>query len=494
MQLRQVGADLVEHLDDLGRLGEHEPFARIGRAVSQQGRGRVAPGVDLDRIERDPGGLDVGAHQPLPRIDLAGVRGPAILRIQPVGQQDDDLLILIAGSFRRGIERIALRQGLPAPGETDRLVGVAVRRHGVDLRIERRPVVAQPHHLGRAGAVLLGREQGRGDTGQQVDVQRVRHGVPDVIVLVAVGDAAVPGVVIGDGDRRRGAGPGRSRADPADIVERTVIADAGGERRAGASVGKSGYRVETQDRADSDRRHAAVNRVDGIPQLPIEPVAAPVRRAADIDVLVERNDRHIDVAIGDRGGPQLADEVLGRGLERRHLARVRHRPGVVEHQGDAQAGRAPARGRGDRDRQVPELRAHDPHDAGVVDGGGGDDHGRPVGVAVGRRHLEVVHVGALEQRPVIVVARGLQVTRVQRRRGLRDRQRSRVAGRLHAGLDQAGMAVVDRRPGEPQHGNESEGEDHEGVALLGARELAPRDAKLRDQPFRRHDTPTHIKR
>jgi len=57
-----------------------------------------------------------------------------------------------------------------------------------------------------------------------------------------------------------------------------------------------------------------------------------------------------------------------------------------------------------------------------------DDHRRPVGVAVGRRHVEVVHVGALEQRPVIVClpavcrSAGVAVVRIARS------QRSGIAG------------------------------------------------------------------
>ena len=106
---------------------------------------------------------------------------------------------------------------------------------------------------------------------------------------------------------------GKARAihDP----ERAVVADAAGE---GVAAG------------------VAVAR---IPEVPADRGGVVV--LADVDVLVERNDRHIDVVVRRRGVLELGQQVLRRGLECVDLARLRHRAGIIEHKRDAQPVVAP---------------------------------------------------------------------------------------------------------------------------------------------------------
>ena len=58
-------------------------FARAAGAVLQQGRGRIAAGVDLHGVERDAGSLDVGAGHRLARVDRGLVRVPAVCVLRP---------------------------------------------------------------------------------------------------------------------------------------------------------------------------------------------------------------------------------------------------------------------------------------------------------------------------------------------------------------------------------------------------------------------------
>src|SRR5262249_54368511 len=129
----------------------------------------------------------VVAQGALAIVDRARARVPAVLRVDAVAQDDDDVLVLIALILGGRVERRAGGERLPAPGEPDRLVGVARRHHGVDLVVERVAVRALGHQRGGAAGILLGREQGAGR----------RRRVQGVVVLVAIGDAAVPGAVTG---------------------------------------------------------------------------------------------------------------------------------------------------------------------------------------------------------------------------------------------------------------------------------------------------------
>src|SRR6201999_795977 len=80
-----------------------------------------------------------------------------------------------------------LGERLPRPRQADCLVGVSFRRHGIDLRIQRSPVVGQADHRDGAGIVLLSRKQFG---------LAIRFVVCNVIVLITVHDAAVPGIVV----------------------------------------------------------------------------------------------------------------------------------------------------------------------------------------------------------------------------------------------------------------------------------------------------------
>src|SRR5262245_11514943 len=192
-----------------------------------------------------PADLDVAAGDRFAVVDRGLAGGPAVLSVQPVGQQDDDFLVLVAGVLR-GNREGRVGQRLPTPGKPDRLVGVAGRRHGVDLAVQRGPVVAQAHDLHRTARILLGGELGAGD----------RRGVHRVVVLVAIGDAAVPGAV---------GFPGPDLA----------VRKAGGLGLVGA---------------------VAAGAVDVVPIVPVDPVGGVVARAG-VDVLAERDDRDIDVAV-----------------------------------------------------------------------------------------------------------------------------------------------------------------------------------------------------
>ena len=92
---------------------------------------------------------------------------------------------------------------------------------------------------------------------------------------------------------------------------------------------------------------------------------------AELDVLAERNDRDVDVAVLRRGGLELLQQALGRGLERFHLAVVPHRPCGIEGERDAEPGVAPLRGRLGAERHL--LDAHQTHEIRLHGRGRRDD-------------------------------------------------------------------------------------------------------------------------
>ena len=190
----------------------------------EQGRLRIAIGIDVDRIDRDAGFLDVvacpdagiGAVVHAPVDDLTGL-APAVLCIQAVRHQDDDFVVDVIWILGRSGERAAADQRLPGPHQPDWLIGVAVGLQVVDQVVHPVPVVAQALHLRRTTAVLLGRPQRR--------VDRCRRPGDLAIVVVelraagaaAIGDAAVPGLM------RAAAG-----AVPVAVIfpQRALVADA----------------------------------------------------------------------------------------------------------------------------------------------------------------------------------------------------------------------------------------------------------------------------
>ena len=131
-----------------------------------------------------------------------------------------------------------------------------------------------------------------------------RRIVGGVVVLVAVGDAAVPGAV-------RGRRP--------DLAVRKAVA----------------LRVVFV---------VAAGAVDSLPQVPAQPVGSIIV-GAEIHVLVEGDDRDIDVFRMDGSALELREQIVGRGLQRSHLFVACHRAGVVEHQRNAKARIAPGRDR-----------------------------------------------------------------------------------------------------------------------------------------------------
>ena len=237
-QFREVGADLVEDRADLRCRRHQEELAGIGRALLQHGRGRIAAGVDLQRIERDPGTLDVVACLLGAGVDRRLRGRETVLRVQAVGQQNDDLVVGVVCILRRNREGRG-GERLKAPLQADGLVGVAARRHRVDLGVERGPVVAQRHQLHGTVVILLGREQGRLRSGRRRRIGRV-------VVLIAIGDAAVPGAVIG-----AASAGGERRAVP--VVEGPLVADAAGRTAAAAAVdeARTAHRPERAVVADA---------------------------------------------------------------------------------------------------------------------------------------------------------------------------------------------------------------------------------------------------
>ena len=60
-QLGQVGADRGENASQAARRRDHPEFVRAAGAVLHDRRSRIATGVDLDGVDRDAGGFDIGA-------------------------------------------------------------------------------------------------------------------------------------------------------------------------------------------------------------------------------------------------------------------------------------------------------------------------------------------------------------------------------------------------------------------------------------------------
>ena len=148
---RSPGADVVDVLvavdvEEIARpwpgAMKKEEFARVARAALQQCRCRIAIGIDLHRIDRDAGCLDVIASLLLPGVDRRRVGVPAVLGVEAVAQQDDDLLVLVIRVDGRDAEG-RRRQRLPAHLQADRLIGIADRLHGGNFVGQRGPIVAQ---------------------------------------------------------------------------------------------------------------------------------------------------------------------------------------------------------------------------------------------------------------------------------------------------------------------------------------------------------------
>jgi hypothetical protein len=96
-QLGEFGADGIERRSHLIRRRQHVVFGLIGGAIRQQLRCWIGTGVDLDSIQHDLGGLDVVTGQRLASVDRIVVAVPAVLCVQAVSQQIDDLSILVRG-------------------------------------------------------------------------------------------------------------------------------------------------------------------------------------------------------------------------------------------------------------------------------------------------------------------------------------------------------------------------------------------------------------
>ena len=105
MEVRQRRADRLECRHDLAGAGEQEEIARIGGAILQERGRRIAAGIDLHRVDDDTSVLDVGAENLLPCVDLrrrvVSITVPAVLRVEAVGQQDDDLFVGVSWVSRR---------------------------------------------------------------------------------------------------------------------------------------------------------------------------------------------------------------------------------------------------------------------------------------------------------------------------------------------------------------------------------------------------------
>src|SRR3954470_11873375 len=82
-QLRELRADLAEDRIDLPGRRDQEELACVARALRQHRRGRIAAGVDLQRVERDAGCLDVVAGSLGPRIDGRLRGGETVRRVEP---------------------------------------------------------------------------------------------------------------------------------------------------------------------------------------------------------------------------------------------------------------------------------------------------------------------------------------------------------------------------------------------------------------------------
>ncbi len=170
------------------------------------------------------------------------------------------------------------------------------------IAVSAAPVVAQRYGRSiRAGAVLFSRIEGGGGAG---------GGRGDVLVVVAAA-------------RRSGVATIHHAAGPGVMV-----------------VGRPGLAVRRAVALAIAVVRVAAAAVVGVPIGPVDPGRLVVG-GVDVDVLHERHDRHVDVTVVDGGRLQLRQQRLGGGDQRRHLAVVGHRAGVVEHQRDAKPGIAP---------------------------------------------------------------------------------------------------------------------------------------------------------
>lgn len=110
-QLVQIGADIVEHRDEIIGVCQQEELVRRADAILQQDGGRITVGIDLDRIDGDAGGLDVGAGAQATAglihtvVDRRLVSVPALLSVQSIRKQDDGFLVPVVGIFCRRRER-----------------------------------------------------------------------------------------------------------------------------------------------------------------------------------------------------------------------------------------------------------------------------------------------------------------------------------------------------------------------------------------------------
>src|SRR5262249_41321838 len=195
----------------------------------QQRRFRIAAGIHLHGVDGDRGLLDVvagAADAGHAVVDLglrrAAVAPPAILGVQTVAEQDDEVIIVVAGDLGGRRQRSAAHERLPAPDEADRLVGGSVRGQPVDEGLHRAPVVGEAAHRAGAGdVILIGRPF------------RVGRGAGLVVLLVDAGRGR--GGRAGDGATvHDAAGPGRVVVDDPGVLPAVLRARLG---RPGAGAG-----------------------------------------------------------------------------------------------------------------------------------------------------------------------------------------------------------------------------------------------------------------
>ena len=98
---------------------------RVAGAVLQQGRYRIAASVDLNGVEIDFGRLDVVAGDFLTCVNVRGIGVPAILRVQAVRHQNDDLLVFEVRIHGGHGERPAADKRHPPDLQANPLIGVA---------------------------------------------------------------------------------------------------------------------------------------------------------------------------------------------------------------------------------------------------------------------------------------------------------------------------------------------------------------------------------
>ena len=443
-QLAQCRTDRLEGRDQLiGGFDLGELVAAAG-AVLQQGRGRIAAGVDVDRVDRDASrlGVGAGADAVLGRVvhalvdaarDLHAVAVPAVLGVEAVRHQNDHVGVDVIRVLGRCGQRAAADERLPGPDQADRLIGTAARLHVVDERVERGPVIGQALDRRRTGVVLLRRIFGCGGRGRHIDLLVPVVGVRRV-GTAAIGDAAVPAIVVGYGP-------------PA------------------AAVHAIGFGV-----VRAPARRCAAATVVFVEIGPVD-IALVVGAGAEIDVLGERHDGDIDVAVFDRCRLELRQQVLGGGLERGHLAVVGHRAGIVERERDAQLVHAPLGGRCNADRHIAV--AHQPHEIGVHRGAAVEHDLRAAGGGIGCGDEDVLRLGPGEQRCEIVVGLGADLCRGHRACILRQHQRGGVDGGLHGCLGRVCPTVIDRAADKADDRDGGQRKGGGDVAGIGTFEIAP---------------------